>query len=97
MTHCLLAALLFYFNPLVFVVSFVCRLQVEYAVQAAEKGGLTIGVQSGEGLVLAAQGRRRSPLLKRESVSKITDLDTCISCAMSGLLPDGRLMADFAR
>lgn len=74
-----------------------CHMQVEYAVQAAEKGGLTIGVQTEHGLVLAAQGRRRSPLLKSESVSKIADIDTCMSCAMSGLLPDGRLLVDYAR
>lgn len=47
--------------------------------------------------MLAAQGRRRSPLLKSESVSKISEIDTSISCAMSGLLPDARLLVDFAR
>ncbi|CAM9576455.1 unnamed protein product, partial [Ectocarpus sp. 13 AM-2016] len=72
--------------------------QVEYAVQAADKGGLTIGVQTNKGLVLAAHGRRRSPLLKASSVSKIADVDDGrMCCAMSGLLPDGRLLLDHAR
>ncbi|CAN0342914.1 unnamed protein product [Ectocarpus fasciculatus] len=72
--------------------------QVEYAVQAADKGGLTIGVQTDKGLVLAAHGRRRSPLLKASSVSKIADVDDGrMCCAMSGLLPDGRLLLDHAR
>lgn len=71
--------------------------QVEYAVQAADKGGLTIGVQTDQGLVLAAQGRRRSPLLKSSSVSKLADIDDRMCCAMSGLLPDGRLLVDYAR
>ena len=66
-------------------------------MQAAEKGGLTIGVQTDQGLVLAAQGRRRSPLLKSASVSKIAEIDTRMCCAMSGLLPDGRLLLDHAR
>lgn len=66
-------------------------------MRAAGKGGLMIGVQTDHGLVLAAQGRRRSPLLVSESVSKIMNVDTGISCAMSGLLPDGRLMVDHAR
>ncbi|CAM9171969.1 unnamed protein product [Ectocarpus sp. 6 AP-2014] len=72
--------------------------QVEYAVQAADKGGLTIGVQTDKGLVLAAHGQRRSPLLKASSVSKIADVDDGrMCCAMSGLLPDGRLLLDYAR
>ncbi|CAB1097029.1 unnamed protein product [Ectocarpus sp. CCAP 1310/34] len=72
--------------------------QVEYAAQAADKGGLTIGVQTDKGLVLAAHGRRRSPLLKASSVSKIADVDDGrMCCAMSGLLPDGRLLLDYAR
>ena len=66
-------------------------------MQAAEKGGLTIGVQTDQGLVLAAQGRRRSPLLKSSSVCKIVDIDVRMFCAMSGLLPDGRLLVDHAR
>lgn len=66
-------------------------------MQAAEKGGLAIGVQTDEGLVLAAQGRRRSPLLKSASVSKLADVDARMCCAMSGLLPDGRLLLDYAR
>lgn len=66
-------------------------------MQAAEKGGLAIGVQTDQGLVLAAQGRRRSPLLKSASVSKLADVDARMCCAMSGLLPDGRLLLDYAR
>lgn len=66
-------------------------------MQAAEKGGLTIGVQTDQGLVLAAQGRRRSPLLKSSSVSKMAAVDDRMVCAMSGLLPDGRLLLDYAR
>ncbi|CAM9390404.1 unnamed protein product [Scytosiphon promiscuus] len=73
------------------------QIQVEYAMKAAEKGGLTIGVQTERGLVLAAHGRRRSPLLKSASVSKIATIDTRMCCAMSGLLSDGRLLLDYAR
>lgn len=71
--------------------------QVEYAIQAAEKGGLTIGIQTNHGLVLAAQGRRRSPLLKSSSVLKINEIDDCMACAMSGLMSDGRMLVDSAR
>lgn len=66
-------------------------------MNAALTGGLTIGVQTDHGLVLAAHGRRRSPLLKGESVSKIADIDSAMSCALSGLLPDGRFLVDHAR
>lgn len=81
-----------------YVYPLICTaLQVEYALQAAAMGGLTIGIQTDQGVVLAAQGKRRSPLLKSSSVSKIAEIDTRMSCAMSGLLPDGRLLIDFAR
>jgi len=71
--------------------------QVEYAIAAINLGSTAIGIQTAEGVVLAAEKRISSPLLVANSVQKIVEIDQHIGCAMSGLTADARTLIDHAR
>ncbi|CAM9644609.1 unnamed protein product [Chrysoparadoxa australica] len=71
--------------------------QVEYAGKAVDKGSLTVGVQCKGGVVLAAHKKERSCLVVPKSVSKLSGVARHACVAMSGLIPDGRMLVDHAR
>jgi len=71
--------------------------QVEYAIEAIKLGTTAIGIQTGEGVVLAVEKRVSSPLLEASSVEKVLEIDTHLGCAMSGMTADSRTMIDHAR
>ena len=56
-----------------------------------------MGIQTSEGVVLAAEKRVTSPLLVSSSIEKIMEIDKHLGCAMSGLTADSRTMIDHAR
>lgn len=60
-------------------------------------GTTTIGIQTPNGVVLAAERRMASKLMEPESVEKIIQLDTHLAGAMSGFVADARTIIDFAR
>lgn len=60
-------------------------------------GTTTIGIQTAEGVILAAEKRMASTLMEPESVEKIIELDGHLAGAMSGFVADARTMIDFAR
>jgi len=71
--------------------------QVEYAIAAINLGSTAIGIQTSEGIVLAAEKRVSSPLLLPSSIQKIAEIDSHVACAMSGLTADARTLIDHAR
>jgi proteasome alpha subunit len=71
--------------------------QVEYAREAVKRGTASIGVRTGDGVVLLVDKRIRSPLMERTSVEKIHKADDHIGIASSGHVADARQLIDFAR
>eukprot|EP01006_Ploeotia_vitrea_P031646 TRINITY_DN63975_c0_g1_i1.p1 TRINITY_DN63975_c0_g1~~TRINITY_DN63975_c0_g1_i1.p1 ORF type:complete len:254 (-),score=36.83 TRINITY_DN63975_c0_g1_i1:255-980(-) len=71
--------------------------QIEYAIEAIKLGTTAIGIQTFEGVVLAAERRISSPLLEPSSMNKIVELDNHIGAAMSGLTADARTLVERAR
>lgn len=71
--------------------------QVEYAIEAIKLGSTAIGITTPEGVVLAVEKRVTSTLIIPTSIEKIVEIDTHISCAMSGLVADAKTLIDRAR
>mmetsp|Transcript_14921 Transcript_14921/g.22354 ORF Transcript_14921/g.22354 Transcript_14921/m.22354 type:complete len:264 (+) Transcript_14921:29-820(+) len=71
--------------------------QVEYAIEAIKLGGIALGIQVAEGVVLGVEKRITSSLMDPSSIEKIKEIDTHVGCAMSGLVADARTMVDHAR
>jgi len=71
--------------------------QVEYAIEAIKLGSTAIGIKTPEGVVLAVEKRVTSPLIIPQSIEKIVEIDSNISCAMSGLIADSKTLIDKAR
>jgi proteasome alpha subunit len=71
--------------------------QVEYAREAVKRGTASIGVRTGDGVVLAVDKRIRSPLMERSSVEKIHKADDHVGIASAGHVADARQLIDFAR
>ena len=59
--------------------------QVEYAIEAIKLGSTAIGIQTGEGVILAVEKRITSPLMEPTSIEKIVEIDAHIACAFSGM------------
>ncbi|MBA0565435.1 hypothetical protein Golob_010311 [Gossypium lobatum] len=51
-------------------------------------GSTAIGIKTKDGVVLAVEKRRTSPLLEPSIVEKIMEIDEYIGCAMSRLITD---------
>jgi len=71
--------------------------QVEYAIAAINLGSTAVGIQTSEGVVLAAEKRITSGLLLASSVHKIAQVDSHLGVAMSGLTADARILVEHAR
>ncbi|CAE7583336.1 PAE1, partial [Symbiodinium sp. KB8] len=71
--------------------------QVEYAIKAIELGSLAVGIQTAQGIVLAAEKRTTSPLLEKSSIEKVYEVDTHVGVAASGLTADARTLVDRVR
>ncbi|MFB6126861.1 MAG: archaeal proteasome endopeptidase complex subunit alpha [Halolamina sp.] len=71
--------------------------QVEYAREAVSRGAPTVGVRTGEGVVLAAQAQANSKLMESESIEKIHKLDGSLGTASAGHVADARQLIDYAR
>lgn len=71
--------------------------QLEYAVEAVKLGSTSIGIQTPEGVVLAAEKRLASKLLEPSSVNKIFEIDHHIGCVLSGMVGDARILIEHAR
>ena len=71
--------------------------QVEYAGKAVENSGTAIGLKVKDGVVLAVEKWVHSKLLIPEANRRIATVDRHIGMATSGLLADGRALANRAR
>ncbi|KAA6389644.1 MAG: putative Proteasome subunit alpha type-5 [Streblomastix strix] len=71
--------------------------QVEYAMEAVKLGTTAIGIQVGEGTLLAVEKRITSPLMEASSLDKIMKIGKHVGAAVSGLISDGKLLVDKAR
>jgi proteasome alpha subunit len=71
--------------------------QVEYAREAVRRGSASLALTTDEGAVLAANGRRRSPLLDPDSVEKLHVVDDHVGIASAGHAADARRLVDEAR
>jgi len=69
--------------------------QVEYAFEAVKKGLTTLGIKARDGVVLAVEKRRASPLV--EGTEKIKKIDEHVGLAFAGLFGDARVLIDRAR
>ncbi|GAB7095087.1 archaeal proteasome endopeptidase complex subunit alpha [Halolamina litorea] len=71
--------------------------QVEYAREAVKRGSPSVGVRTAEGVVLAADKRRRSEMIEPDSVEKLHKADEHIGIASAGHVADARKLIDVAR
>ncbi|KAI0053096.1 20S proteasome subunit [Auriscalpium vulgare] len=71
--------------------------QVEYANKAVENSGTAIGLRVKDGIVLAVEKLVHSKLLVPGANRRIQTIDRHIGLATSGLLADGRHLANLAR
>ncbi|KAF1742003.1 hypothetical protein MXB_3499 [Myxobolus squamalis] len=72
-------------------------IQVEYAIEAIKLGATAICLQCCEGIVFAVEKRINSPLIVAGSTKKISEIDSHVGCAMSGLVADARILVERAR
>ncbi|CAE6523596.1 unnamed protein product [Rhizoctonia solani] len=71
--------------------------QIEYASKAVENSGTAIGLKVKDGVVLAVEKLIHSKLLIPDANRRIATIDRHIGMATSGLLADGRALANRAR
>ncbi|KAG8730545.1 hypothetical protein FRC11_006447 [Ceratobasidium sp. 423] len=71
--------------------------QIEYASKAVENSGTAIGLKVKDGVVLAVEKLIQSKLLIPDANRRIATIDRHIGMATSGLLADGRALANRAR
>jgi len=71
--------------------------QVEYAREAVKRGTASVGVRTADGVVIAADRHARSPLIERDSIEKIHEIDSHVGVASAGHVADARQLIDVAR
>jgi proteasome alpha subunit len=71
--------------------------QVEYALEAVRRGWTALGVRCSDGVVLAVEKKRISPLVDPSSMEKILKIDDHIGATFAGLSSDARILVDRAR
>ena len=71
--------------------------QIEYAIEAIKLGSTSLGIQTSEGVLIAAEKRLQSKLVVQSSVNKILEIDSHIGAVMSGMVADARILVEHAR
>lgn len=73
-------------------------LQVEYAINNIKNAGLSLGITTKHGIILACERESTSKLLEnRKSSDKIYKIDNNLAVAVGGLAADANLLMDWAR
>jgi proteasome alpha subunit len=71
--------------------------QVEYALEAVRRGWTALGVKCSDGVVLAVEKKKISPLIDPASMEKILKIDDHVCTTFAGLSSDARILIDKAR
>ena len=71
--------------------------QVEYALEAVKKGGLSIGMIGKDCIILAAERKAVPKLQDQRTIRKINRIDSHISMTFAGIIADSRSLSDYAR
>ncbi|MEN3035054.1 MAG: archaeal proteasome endopeptidase complex subunit alpha [Candidatus Methanosuratincola sp.] len=71
--------------------------QVEYALEAVRRGWTAIGIRCTNGVVLAVEKKRISPLIDPTSMEKILKIDEHVGATFAGLSSDARILIERAR
>jgi 20S proteasome subunit alpha 2 len=66
--------------------------QIEYALNAVQSGGTTLGVKATNGVVIATEKKLPSTLIDSSSFSKISLISENIGLCYSGMGPDARVL-----
>jgi proteasome alpha subunit len=72
-------------------------LQVEYALEAVNRGATVLGITCSEGVVLGAEEGTRMDLQGLDFSWKIHEIDEHVGAAVVGLAADARILIDRAR
>ena len=71
--------------------------QIEYAIEAVKLGSTSLGIQTAEGVIIAAEKRVPSQLVDPKSMNKIFEIDSHIGAVLSGMVADARILIEHAR
>lgn len=71
--------------------------QIEYAIEAIKLGSTSLGIQTSEGVLIAAEKRVPSILVEPTSMNKILEIDSHIGVVLSGMVADARILVEHAR
>ncbi|KRX01820.1 hypothetical protein PPERSA_00530 [Pseudocohnilembus persalinus] len=71
--------------------------QVEYAMEAVNRGLCSVGVAGKDAIVLGVERKQTNTLQEPRSIRKILELDQNTVMAFSGLNPDARVLGNMAR
>jgi proteasome alpha subunit len=71
--------------------------QVEYALEAVRRGWIALGIRCTDGVVLAVEKKKISPLIDPSSMEKILKIDDHVGATFAGLSSDARILVDRAR
>ncbi len=71
--------------------------QIEYARKSIENSETVVAIQCADGVILACEKIKRSPLQVRDSNKRIFSIDTHIALAVCGRLADGMIVVKRAR
>ena len=72
-------------------------LQIEYALNAVNKGETSIGIKTKNGVVLGVEKKLNSILIDDSAYVKIQNITNAIGAVYSGLGPDFRILCQKAR
>ena len=71
--------------------------QVEYALEAVKKGGLSIGLTADKCILIAAERKAVPKLQDQRTIRKINRIDSHIAMTFAGIIADSRSLSDYAR
>ena len=71
--------------------------QLEYAQKAIDNAETVVGVVCNNGVILACEKIKQSPLLVKDSNRRIYNIETHIGMAICGRVPDGMIVVHRAR
>eukprot|EP01135_Chromosphaera_perkinsii_P007513 Nk52_evm1s909 gene=Nk52_evmTU1s909 len=71
--------------------------QIEYALQAVQKGRTSIGIKAQNGVVIATEKKMPSILIDEASLEKVSKITATSGMVYSGMGPDSRVLLKKAR